>query len=88
MLWSRRMGKVLMKELDSSVETSEMENTSGRSIKTESPLLQLMSGCPFLFQPALRILASLPLNNARQAEAEPSRVTQFPCPLKPNCLKG
>lgn len=35
-------GKVLMKELDPSVETSEMENTSGRSIKTERPLLPLM----------------------------------------------
>lgn len=32
-------GKVLMKKASLSMETSEMENTSGRSIGTESPFL-------------------------------------------------
>lgn len=38
MPWPRLTGKVLMKEVGLSVETSEMENTSGRSIRTESPV--------------------------------------------------
>lgn len=38
MPWPRLTGKVLMKEVGLSVETSKMENTSGRSIRTESPV--------------------------------------------------
>ena len=37
-LWARLIGTVLMKELGFSVETSDMENTSRRPRRTESPL--------------------------------------------------